>query len=318
MTDWLHRPLAPMLAGASQPFDSDDYLFEIKWDGIRAIAFFGEGIARLQGRKLTDSTHRYPEVIQGLLALEGEGILDGELVVLDDEGRPDFGRVLVREQTDSLDKALLKAKKHPAVYMVFDVLYRNGKPLLDVPLEERKKILSRLLEHRPGPIVESTYVLRQGKAFFQLAQEKRLEGVMAKRRSSRYLPGERTQDWLKLKVRLTTHGIVVGTVHEGPGGRVKSLVLGAYDKGKLLWIGNVGSGLDQKTLEQLRHQLGPLKSPPPPDFKAEAGGHIEWMRPALVARIQYTEVTAEGRLRHPVFVGFVDKPPEGCNAPLRG
>ena len=148
-----------MLAGSGTPFDSDKHLFEIKWDGIRVLAFFGEGIQRLQGRKLTDATERYPEIVEGLKALPGDGILDGEVVVLDPEGRPDFQRVLVREQTTTRDAALVKASRHPVVYMAFDLLYRNGEPLFDRPLIERKKLRNCLplwVDQGDGGVVGST------------------------------------------------------------------------------------------------------------------------------------------------------------------
>lgn len=315
MEDWLTAKIAPMLASTGEPFDSERYLFEIKWDGIRMLAFFGNGVARLQGRKKTEATHRYPEVERALKKLPGSGVVDGEIVVLDDDGRPNFQRVLIREQTSSRDGALLRAKTHPVVFMVFDVLYRDGVALVDRPLLDRKKVLAALLADAPSPIVESTYVLHRGKAMFQQAKERGLEGVIAKACDSRYLMGERTSEWLKLKVRHQTDGVLMGTVREHGTGRVKSLVLGAYDDGTLRWLGNVGSGLNGETIAQLETQLGPLKSDPPTDFAAEAPGKIEWLRPLLVVRVEYSELTMDRRLRHPVFVGFVDKDPSSCDYP---
>lgn len=306
-----------MLAGSGPPFDSDAHLFEIKWDGIRILAFFGEGLARLQGRKLMDATPRYPEIVRALERLPGDGILDGEVVVLDEDGRPNFQRVLIREQTGSREAAVLKARQHPVIYVAFDLLYRNGEPLIDRPLIERKKLLSELLETPPAPIVESHYVLRRGKALFREAEERGLEGVVAKRLESRYLPGERSRDWLKLKVRRRTDGVLVGIVRERGTRRVKSLVLGAYEGGRLVWIGNVGSGLDQQTVAQLGTELGALKADAPPDFAAEAPGDIEWLKPVLVVRAEYTELTMDRRLRHPVFMGFVKKDPTECEVPIR-
>ena len=305
-----------MLAASGTPFDSDKHLFEIKWDGIRVLAFFGEGVHRLQGRKLTDASERYPEIVGALEALPGDGILDGEVVVLDQDGRPDFQRVLVREQTTTRDAALVKASRHPVVYMAFDLLYRNGEPLFDRPLIERKKLLSELLVSPPSPIVESTYVLGQGKALFREAETRGLEGIVAKAISSRYV-GERSKDWLKLKVRRRTDAVLVGIVRERGTRRVKSLVLGAYDNEELVWLGNAGSGLDHKTAHELGTELEHLSAASPPNFHAEAPGDIEWLRPALVVRIEYSELTREARLRHPVFIGFVDKKPKDCLRPER-
>lgn len=307
-----------MLASAGSPFDSDEYLFEIKWDGIRALAFFGQGLARLQGRKLTDSSERYPEIAAGLKALPGEGILDGEIAVLDEEGRPDFQRVLVREQTRGGEAARGKARAHPVVYIAFDLLHRNGESLLDRPLAERRRLLSELLTNAPSPIVESAHVIGQGKALFEEARDRGLEGIFAKRLDSRYLPGVRTGGWLKIKVRREVDAVLVGLVRERGGKRIKSLVLGSPREGRLVWIGNAGSGIDTTTLKDLETALDGLRSAPPPGFEAEAPGEIDWLAPKLVVRVAYTGLTKEQRLRHPVFVGFVDKRPDECRAPETG
>lgn len=304
-----------MKASPGSPFDSDEYLFEIKWDGIRALAFFGKGRARLQGRKLTDSSERYPEILAGLEALEGEGILDGEIVVLDERGRPDFQRVLVREQTRGREAALSKARQHPAVYIAFDLLRRDSESLLHRPLVERRRLLSELLVDAPSPLVESAYVLGRGMAFFAEAKARGLEGIFAKRLDSRYLPGERTRDWVKIKVRREVDAVLMGLVRERGGKRIKSLVLGCLREGRLVWIGNAGSGIDQKTLEDLETALVGLRSKAPSGFEAEAPGDIDWLVPRLVVRVEYTGLTKEMRLRHPVFMGFVDKRPEECRAP---
>jgi DNA ligase D-like protein (predicted ligase) len=307
-----------MLASPGAAFDSDQYLFEIKWDGIRALAFFGDGLARLQGRKLTDSSDRYPEILAGLEALPGEGILDGEVVVLDEKGRPDFQRVLVREQTRGREAARAKARVHPVVYIAFDLLDRNGESLLDRPLVERRRLLSELLANAPSPIVESAYVIGRGVALFEEAKDRGLEGVFAKRLDSRYLPGERTRDWLKIKVRREVDAVLVGLVRERGGRRIKSLVLACPREGRLVWIGNAGSGIDHTTLKDLETALDGLRSGPPPGFEAEAPGEIDWLAPRLVVRVEYAGLTNEKRLRHPVFVGFVDKHPEECRAPETG
>jgi bifunctional non-homologous end joining protein LigD len=304
-----------MLAGTSDPFDSEEFLFEIKWDGIRALAFFDRGAVRIQGRKLTDRSSSYPEIIAALRQLPGDGVLDGEIVVLDDEGRPDFQRVLAREQTLAPDAALVKSRKHPAAYMAFDLLARNGDSLCELPCLERKRLLSELLKDAPSPIVESAYVVGKGLAFFEEAARLGLEGVVAKRIESRYVPGERTRDWLKLKVRREIDAVLVALVRERGTKRVKSLVLGGYREGRLVWIGNVGSGLDETTLAGLSTELETLRGARPEGFSAVAPGEIDWLEPRLVVRATYSELTHEGRLRHPVFEGFVDKRPQDCPTP---
>ncbi len=304
-----------MLASPGSPFDSEDYLFEIKWNGVRALAFFGAGVARLQGRKLTDSSERYPEILEALAGLGGEGILDGEIVVLDQEGRPDFQRVLVREQTRGRRAALERSSEHPAVFIAFDLLRWNGESLLHRPLVERRRLLSEVLADSGNPIVESSYSIGRGKALFEEAKARGLEGIFAKRLESRYVPGARTGDWLKIKVRREVDAVLVGLVRERGSKRVKSLVLGCHREGRLVWIGNAGSGIDHSTLKELETALEGLRSKPPVGFEAEAPGDIDWLLPKLVVRVQYTGLTREGRLWHPVFVGFVEKHPQECRAP---
>jgi DNA ligase D-like protein (predicted ligase) len=304
-----------MLASSGSPFDSDDYLFEIKWNGVRALAFFGDRIAHLQSRRLTDSSERYPEILEALGALDGEGILDGEIAVLDSQGRPDFQRVLMREQTRGRHRALLKSREHPAVFIAFDLLHWQGESLLNRPLLERRRLLSGVLSSATRPLLESSYTIGGGKALFEEAKARGLEGIFAKRIDSAYLPGCRSRDWLKIKVLREVDAILVGLVRERGARRVKSLVLGCTREGRLAWIGNAGSGIDQATLKDLETALEGLRSEAPSGFQAEAPGDIEWLAPRLVVRVQYTALTHEKRLWNPVFIGFVDKRPEDCRAP---
>jgi DNA ligase D-like protein (predicted ligase) len=304
-----------MLASAGQPFDSEKHLFEIKWDGIRTLGFFDEGKARLQSRKLTDSTIRYPEIQEALLQLPGEGVLDGEIIVLKD-GKPSFESVLEREQIRTAEKALLRARRQPAIYMVFDVLYLGGRRLMDAPLVKRREMLSGFLNrNETGFIVESTFILERGTDYYREAMNRELEGIMAKELESPYVPGKRTDHWIKIKAKNMLDCVVLGTVIEPASGRVRSLVLGTYREGLLIWMGNVGSGLDARTLEALATEIVPLAGDRPKGLEVSAPGKVRWLRPALVARVKYLELTREGHLRAPVFIGFVDSPPEKCEAP---
>lgn len=315
MTDWLDKKVTPMLASSGRPFDSSNHLYEIKWDGIRVLAFFGKGRIRLQTRRLLDTTHRYPEIVRALRELPGEGILDGEVVVFDGD-KPSFERALKRELVSDPTRIAQRARDIPAYYVAFDLLYLDGCVLMEEPLSERKRLLSKLLtESPPKPIIESDYILERGTAYYQEAAERGLEGIVAKTLDGRYLSGKRTRDWIKIKVRRTIDCVVLGTVLEKGTGRVKSLVLGAHQDGDLVWIGNVGSGLDEKTLQALKQELGPLESAPPDGLKVVAPGDVRWLKPVLVARVEYAETTREGRLRAPVFVGFVDSSPDKCLAP---
>lgn len=303
-----------MLATMGKPFDSANHMFEIKWDGIRALAFFEGARCRLQGRKLTDRSQRYPEIMRGISRLEGNGILDGEIIVLDDDGRPNFQRVLIREQTSNPERARLLIPKHPAIFVAFDLLFWNDQPLVDKPLVERKDLLSRLLDSPPSPIIASTYILEKGLAFYDEAVSERLEGIVAKRLDSPYRIGVRSDAWQKIKIRQQLDCVLVGTLREAGIERVRSLVLGVYQRGTLRWIGNVGSGLDHRTLLQLQTELTALESDEP-TLSENVPGRIRWLAPTLVVRVEYLELTNEGRLRHPVFLGFVDTAASSCVAP---
>jgi ATP-dependent DNA ligase len=200
--------------------------------------------------------------------------------------------------------------------MAFDLLYLNGLELLDEPLSTRRRHLSKLLEDRQtGAVLVSTFVHEHGKAYYQEAVDRGLEGIVAKVLDSPYQPGKRTQHWVKIKAERFLDCVVMGTVVEPVTGRVKSLVLGAYRDKTLVWLGNAGSGLDSKTLEGLANELGPLAGEPPGDLDIAVQDEIRWLKPELVARIKYLEMTREGRFRAPVVVGFVDAPPKSCRVP---
>lgn len=315
MPDWLHRKIPPMLASSGRPFDSADYLFEIKWDGIRSLAFFGRGVVRLQNRKLAEETRRYPEIAAALSRLPGEAILDGEIVVLE-EGKPSFERVLERELASGSKNIARGARSSPAIYVAFDLLYLDGRELVDKPLSTRKELLARLLAPVSNDaIIESRWVPESGRAYYQEATALGLEGIVAKALVSPYLPGKRSRHWIKIKAQRVLDCAVLGTVVEPGSGRVKSLVLGAYRNGKLVWMGNVGSGLDAATLSVLAKELEPLQGDRPEGLEVAAPGQVRWLKPVLVARVKYLETTSQGRLRAPVFLGFVDRRAEACQVP---
>jgi bifunctional non-homologous end joining protein LigD len=303
-----------MLAKASPPFDSEEHLFELKWDGTRCIAFVERKSLRLQNRRLRDITARYPE-------FEGLGkdlrarsaVLDGEMVVLSG-GLPDFGKLQQREHQQSPARIRTLSGLMPATYIVFDLLYLDGKPLMKTPLQRRRELLSGLLPVSGGVILSQAY--DRGKELFSLAVEMGFEGVMAKQRQSPYLPGERSGYWLKIKRSTEIDAVVCGYL-EGRGGRsltLGSLILGLYRQGSLVHIGRVGSGLDEKTLGSIRRILEKLETDrcpfhPVPRFPRKA----RWARPELVATVGFQQWSRDERLRAPVFKRIrYDKDPREC------
>ena len=205
----LDETIVPMLAYSSPPFDSSRHLFEIKWDGTRCILFVRDQSVRLQNRRLQDTTARYPDLAGLHRQIKGRNaILDGELVVLS-QGRPDFPRLQQREQVADPMKIGLVARQIPATYIVFDVLYHNDEKCLHLPVRQRKEILTDLLLES-AHMVESSYVLEQGRSFYREVVAQGLEGVMGKALDSPYLVGQETRHWLKIKPRGKAACFIVG------------------------------------------------------------------------------------------------------------
>ena len=318
----------PMLAESiEKPFDDKDWLFEIKWDGYRAIAFVEGGKVRLVSRNQNELTGRYPELKDMPDFIKAKtAILDGEVVALDADGRASFS--LMQQRTGFRPggkKAAAKADV-PVLYYAFDLIYLDGYDWRRVNLEERKKKLREIL--KPGDSLRySDHYEAQGKALFEIAREKKLEGILAKRRASCY-EERRSREWLKIKIRHRMECVVGGyTNPEGTRAYFGSLVLGLYDKeGRLIHVGQVGSGFDQKLLAELFKTLKKIEMKKNPFYgEVEALRKVSWVKPELVAEVEYAEWT-EGansgsgpKLRAPVFLGLRDdKDPKECTLEQAG
>jgi bifunctional non-homologous end joining protein LigD len=312
----------PMLAESiEKPFDGPDWLFEIKWDGYRAIAFIENGKVRLVSRNQNELTARYPELKDMSEFIKAKtAILDGEVVALDAEGRASFS--LMQQRTGFRPgghRAVAKADV-AVLYYAFDLLYLDGYDWRRVPLKERKKKLASLLTTGDS-LRYSDHYEAQGKALFEIAQQKKLEGILAKKRNSFY-EERRSREWLKIKIRHRMECVIGGyTDPEGSRAHFGSLVLGLYDKqGRLIHVGQVGSGFDQKLLTEISKLLRKIETKKNPFFgEVEALRKVTWVKPELVAEIEYAEWT-EGansgsgpKLRAPVFLGLRDdKDPKEC------
>ena len=312
----------PMLSTAiDEAFDGPEWFFEIKWDGYRAIAFIENGKARLISRNQNDLTSRYPELKDLPQFIKATtAILDGEVVALDDEGRPSFSLMQQRTGFRPGGRRTVAKADVPVLYYVFDLLYLDGYDLRRLPLEERKRKLAALIT--PGDAVRySDHYEAQGKALFEIAKEKGLEGILAKRRDSAYHE-QRSRDWLKIKIRHRLECVIGGyTEPEGSRAHFGSIVLGLYDKKKnLIHVGQAGSGFDQKSLADMWDRLKKLETKQNPfTGKVEALRKVYWVKPELVAEIEYAEwtegaTTGSGpKLRAPVFLGLrEDKDPDEC------
>ncbi|MBX3461785.1 MAG: DNA ligase [Planctomycetes bacterium] len=291
----------PMLARLGQPFDDDGWLFEIKWDGVRAVAYVEAGALRLHGRRRRDLAGRYPE-LDALRALPAGTIVDGELVVLREDGRPDFRAMIGRENAPAA-RAAAAARTTPVHYVVFDLLWLGFTSLLDRPLAERRQALATLVAAAGQPRLRlSEGVVGQGRALFAAACERGLEGVVGKRLASPYRPGERSDAWQKIKPQQVAHCLVLGYEPDGERG-FKSLIVGTDLDGTLRCVGRVGSGIDAATRARLRAWLfaHPAERPLVP---VPQGG--AWVQPGLFCRVGFLERTDSGALRAPVFLGIVE------------
>ena len=312
----------PMLAESiDEPFDGDEWLFEIKWDGYRAVAFIENGKVRLVSRNQNDLTARYPELKDMASLIKAKNaILDGEVVALDEDGRASFS--LMQQRTGFRPGGRRGAANAdvPVLYYAFDLLYLDGYDWRRVPLEERKSKLESLLVAGDA-LRYSDHYEAHGKALFEIARQKKLEGILAKKKASFY-EERRSREWLKIKIRHRLECVVGGyTEPEGSREHFGSLVLGLYDKqGHLIHVGQVGSGFDQKLLNQISKVLKKIETKKNPFYgEVEALRKVNWVKPRLVAEIEYaewTDGTSEGsgpKLRAPVFLGLRDdKDPKEC------
>jgi bifunctional non-homologous end joining protein LigD len=302
----------PMLATAGElPPSEDDahWGYEFKWDGVRAVASVHRGVLALTSRKGTDITGRYPEVARLPDGLAGhEAVLDGEIVAMDDAGRPNFGALQNRMHRTGPEVPRMAAAQ-PVTYLVFDLLAWDGENLLELPYEERRERLDALglTAHR---WVSTPWFRGGGAGVHAASQENGLEGVVAKRLSSPYRPGLRSPDWRKVK-NVRTQAAVVGGWRPGNGrreGGVGSLLLGVHDEdGRLVYAGHVGTGFTEQELRDLARMFSPrATSPFAGSLPREVTRDAHWVEPELVGEVAFAVWTADGRLRHPSWRGLRD------------
>jgi bifunctional non-homologous end joining protein LigD len=279
-------------------FNSPDWLFEVKWDGYRAIAEISKSGNRLYSRNGLTFDKAYPKVFEALKKIKSDAVIDGEIVVFDEHGKPNFQKL---QNFRNSDKFLIQ-------YYVFDCLKVKGKSITHLSLIERKQILRDLLP-KSDVIKYCDHVEDEGKMLFKEMQKMNLEGMIAKKKSSIYLVGKRTSDWLKIKNVKTQEAIIVGfTAPKGSRSSFGSLLLAVKKRGKLAYVGNVGTGFTDKSLKELHAKLKKITRTSSPLEVAPRDSDITWVDPVLVCNIKYTELTEEGSIRHPVFQGLrVDK-----------
>jgi bifunctional non-homologous end joining protein LigD len=305
--------LEPMLAiSMDQPFSDPAWLFEIKWDGVRALAWVRSGKVELRSRAGRVITKQYPELdVLPPRLRASQAILDGEIVVLDERGHSDFEPLQERMHVQSPPATLLSSA--PVTYYAFDLLYWDGYDLRETPLVQRKGALRRLLDAR-DPVRYCDHVLGQGKELFNLAREQGLEGIVGKHAQGPYLSA-RSSRWVKVKAQRELDAVVGGwTAPRGSREHFGALLLGLYDGKKFRFAGHAGSGFDQRSQEAIKEELNALAvSECPFETLPETNEKAYWAKPKLVARVRHSGWTQEQRLRHPVFAGLRrDARPEDC------
>jgi bifunctional non-homologous end joining protein LigD len=285
------RPMLATPVGA--PFDHPEWLFEVKWDGYRAIAEIRDGAVLLYSRNLLPLNEKFAPVAEALRACRSEAVLDGEIVVVDDRGQPDF----------QLLQNYRKSGGGHLLYYVFDLLHLQGHDLTGLPLVRRKEILKGILPSSPH-LRFSEHVTGDGVLFFRVVREKGLEGIVAKHAASPYLMGRRSRQWLKVKTRLTQEGVIAGfTAPRGGRGHFGTLVLGVYEGDELVCIGHAGGGFGGEELARIHARLLPLiQDECPFGIEPQTNAPATWVRPELVCEVAYSGWTEEAVMRHPVFL----------------
>ncbi len=290
----LPRNIAPMLAtSVREPFDHPDWLFEVKWDGYRAIAELSARGVSLHSRNGISFVDKFAPVAAALRKFEFEAVLDGEIVVVDQEGRPDFQALQHYRQ----------AGPGRLLYSVFDLLYFEGRDLRGLSLLRRKELLKKILP-LSSFVRPSDHVARDGVLFFRTALEKGLEGIVAKHIGSMYEAGKRSGQWLKIKARLTQDAVIAGFTEPGGGRKhIGALVLGVFDGDRLVYIGHVGSGFAESDLKDLYEKLLPFASTECP-FPSEPATNapVTWVRPELVCEVSLSGWTEDNVMRQSVFL----------------
>ena len=308
------RKVNPSLATlVNQPFDDREWMFEIKWDGYRAVAIMNGKSVQLLSRNDKSFQEKFYPVYNSLLLWKIRAVVDGEMIVMDEKGFSSFGAL--QNWRNEADGDLL--------YYLFDILWFEGHDLRMLPLASRRKILEAI--HLPAPNIRiSEGIVSRGRELFGSAKKLGLEGIIAKKLDSPYREGIRTREWLKIKTHKRQEVVIGGyTRNEGTGKLFSSLLVGVYKKGKFIYTGKIGTGFNRKTQLELLKQFKPLVvkkapfydvpdinkpsrfRPDPPHAKAV------WLKPKLVCEVNFTEITTDGLMRHPSFEGMrTDKPPK--------
>lgn len=302
------KNVKPMLISDMQEaFDSPDYIYELKLDGERCIAYLDKDTTELRNKRNIKMLLKVPELSNIHKQVKCRCILDGELIVTKD-GKPDFFEIQRRSLMSNSFKIQLASSKLPATFTAFDILYYDDHEVIDLPLLQRKNLLKKAVKENQR-IAISRYIEEQGSDFYKLAKQNDLEGIVAKKKDSKYYLDKRTKDWIKIKNLLDDDFVVCGYIYKDSG--VTSIVLGQYLSGELVYKGHVTLGISTQNFRLIK--ATPVINTPPLNELPSGNDNVIWIEPALVCTVKYMMKTANGSLRQPVFKGLrEDKNPKDC------
>jgi DNA ligase D-like protein (predicted ligase)/DNA ligase D-like protein (predicted polymerase)/DNA ligase D-like protein (predicted 3'-phosphoesterase) len=303
-TDWLTEPVAFMLSDISKTVPAGDWLYEVKWDGIRAMVSLDEGQVRIRSRNHRDISTAFPELLKADEGFRATcGLFDCEIVCLDSEGRPQFKEVINRMRQTTESAAARARAKNPAVCYVFDCLYLDGRPLVGEPIERRREWMADAI--KSGGAYRVSQAVDDGEGLFEAAKEAGLEGIMAKKAGSPYLPGRRSDSWLKIKTRNTMDCLIIGYTR-GNGDRADTfgaLHIARREGGTLQYLGKVGTGFDGRTLGAVHAEISRVPEGKRPIQEKPVDDAVSvWLVPTLWCEVQYASLTSNATLREPVFI----------------
>ncbi len=304
MPRWVEPTLATLATG---PFSDPEWVYEYKWDGVRALTYIDHEEVRILSRNQKEIGFRYPELQKIREWIDAEqAIVDGEIVALGDDGLPSFQALQSRIGLNDKGDIARTMLKHPIHYFVFDLVYYNGFDLTPSELVHRKALLKRILS-RNDIVRFSEHVFGAGEELYARARKEHMEGIVAKHQASTYIQ-KRSRQWLKIKVVLSQEVVIGGyTKPRGSRKHFGSLIAGLYQSGLLYFVGHVGGGFTQDSLQRLYELMQPLRTDECPFVKEpQTNEKVQWIKPALVCEVKFTEWTDEERLRQPVFLGLRD------------
>lgn len=300
--EWLQDPIQPMLAKLVDKIPQEDYFYEVKWDGIRAILTYNGKEIRIRTRNKNDVTGQFPE-LQSPVINAKNGVFDGEIICPDEDGRPSFRRIIKRVRTSDPMKIQRLENSHPVHFYLFDCLYLDDEPLVDQPLWKRKESMSIVID--PDDQYRISKIFKDGERLFQATKEEKLEGILAKKRHSKYQIGQRSNSWQKIKIRHHVDCKIIGYT-KGEGDRTHTfgaLHVAEITAEGLEYRGKVGTGFSDQMMKDIHDLLMSLQEVDKPIY-APISKNTIWIQPILKANISYNELNPNGTFRAPVFERF--------------